>query len=64
MEPVVVTVTREELEERRGAILRSLGMTREKFRQLDASRTLTGEEWRAKDELDDIEFLLGDTSGG
>jgi hypothetical protein len=62
MAPLVVTVTRAELEARREEILRSLGSTLEEFRHLEETRTLTGEEWEVREELDEIEFLLGDAS--
>lgn len=60
MAPLVVTETRESLVARRAAILESLGMTLDEFRRLEGTRTLTGEEWEAREELDEIAFLLGD----
>lgn len=59
MAPVVIE-NREALVERRDAILRALGMTLDEFHALEVSRTLTGEEWDAREELDEIAFLLGD----
>ncbi|MBX6372511.1 MAG: hypothetical protein IRZ02_09695 [Acidothermus sp.] len=56
----VVTETREKLEARRTEILASLGLTLEEFRSLVETRTLTGEEWEALEELDEIAFLLGE----
>ena len=56
----VVTETRAALLARREAILSALGMTLEDFRTLDETRTLTGEEWEAREELDEIAFLLGE----
>ena len=60
MSPRVVTQTREALVERRAEILRNLDLTLEEFRELAATRTLTGEEWEAREELDQIAFLLGE----
>jgi RecA-family ATPase len=60
MSPVVVTETRESLLARRDAILEALGLSLEDFRTLDETRTLTGEEWEAREELDEIAFLLGE----
>jgi hypothetical protein len=56
----VIDVTREDLIERRRIILGRLGMDSSTFAELSATRTLTGEEWEAKEELDGIAFLLGD----
>jgi hypothetical protein len=56
----VITVTREELEERRGALLAELGTSLEEFDRLAATRTLTGREFDVKEELDEIAFLLGE----
>jgi hypothetical protein len=60
MSPLLVTQTREALESRRAKILEALGMSREEFKALRETRTLTGEEWEAREELDEIAFLLGD----
>jgi len=56
--PLVVTETRSALEARRDEILSSLGLTLDEFRSLGETRTLTGEEWEAREELDEIAFLL------
>ena len=56
----VIDVTAEALVERRRVILDGLGMDLAEFAELSASRTLSGEEWEAKEELDGIAFLLGD----
>jgi hypothetical protein len=60
MSPLIVTETREALLARRDAILESLGQTRDAFQTLAATRTLTGEEREAREELDEIAFLLGE----
>lgn len=60
MPPIVVTETRESLIERRAAILADLGMTASELDTLAVTRTLTGEEWEAREELDEIAFLLGE----
>jgi len=54
----LVTEHRSALVERRGEILSALGMSIEGFRRLVETRTLTGEEWEAREELDEIAFLL------
>jgi hypothetical protein len=56
----VVTVTREELEERRRMLLAELGISLDDFKLLAATRTLTGREFDVKEELDEIAFLLGE----
>ncbi len=60
MSPIIVTETRESLLNRRAAVLARLGMTAEEFAHLAATKTLTGAEWEARDELDEIAFLLGE----
>ena len=59
MSPVVVT-DRKSLLERREAILDQLGMSLADFEALAASRSLSGKEWDAREELDEIAFLLGE----
>ena len=56
----VITVTRDELEERRRVLLAELDTTPEEFEHLAATRTLTGREFDVKEELDEIAFLLGE----
>jgi hypothetical protein len=56
----VIDVTRDSLVERRRSILASLGLDEDGFREVEATRTLTGEEWEAKEELDAIAYLLGE----
>lgn len=54
----VVTETREMLLARREAIFARLGVSSEEFERLVETRTLTGEELDARDELDEIAFML------
>ena len=56
----VRTVTRSVLENRRGHILADLGLTLEQFNEIAETRSLTSEEWDAREELDEIAFLLGE----
>jgi hypothetical protein len=61
MSPLVVNESREALLARRRAVLQTLGMTVEEFRDLaGSSRTLTAEEYEAREELDEVAFLLGE----
>lgn len=62
MTPVTIEVTRETLEARRAAILRTLGTTREALRDRAASGTPSAEEWDAIAELEEISFLLDDSA--
>lgn len=55
----VIEVSREELLSRRGAVLRHIEMDEEEFERVRETRTLSSEEWLAKEELDEIAFLLG-----
>ena len=55
----VIDVTTADLSRRRDEILARLAVSAEEFRSLSENRTLTGDEWEAKEELDAIEFLLG-----
>jgi hypothetical protein len=56
----VIDVSREKLLKRRDEILDSLGLDADGFRSVEETRTLSGEEWEAKEELDAIAFLLGE----
>jgi hypothetical protein len=56
----VIEVTRDSLLERRRAVLSRLGLTEKEFWEMKATRTLSSEEWEAKEELEEIDFLLGD----
>lgn len=55
-----ITMTRKALEERRAAILSKLGMTLDEFAQVVETSTLTGEEWEALDQLEEVYFLLNE----
>ena len=59
MAPVVI-VTRADLEARRAALLDELGMTLQEFKTLAATKTLSGSEVEALEELEEIAFLLGE----
>ena len=54
------TVTSDELTTRRAAILAGLGIGWDELRSRRVAGALTAEEWAAWEELDGIEFLLGD----
>jgi hypothetical protein len=56
----VIDVTRDKLLKRREELLEHLGMTLDEFSELASTRTLSGDEWEAMEELDGIAFLLGD----
>jgi hypothetical protein len=56
----VIEVTRESLVARRKSILERLGLNESEFWEIKSTRTLSSEEWDAKEELDEIEFLLGE----
>ena len=55
----VIDVTREDLLARRAAILRRIELDERDFAEARATRRLSSEEWEAKEELEEIEFLLG-----
>ncbi|HEX8002378.1 MAG TPA: hypothetical protein VF519_06750 [Mycobacteriales bacterium] len=61
MSPLVQVVTRDELETRRAEIEAAIGMTAAELRTLDETRTLTPEQRYALADLNEIEFLLGDS---
>ncbi|MDQ2836444.1 MAG: hypothetical protein M3Y42_00590 [Actinomycetota bacterium] len=56
----VITESREGLRARREAIYADLKRTPEEFRHHVETATLTGNEWDARDELEEISFLLGE----
>ncbi len=62
MAPRTITVSREELLERRGEILASLGMSLDEFQERVERESLIGDEWYAAEDLDEIEFLLRDSA--
>lgn len=55
----VIDVTREALLARRTEILRRIELDQAGFEKARATRSLSSEEWEAKEELEEIEFLLG-----
>jgi len=56
----VITVTRDELEDRRRTLLAGLGMTLDEFEKMAATKTLSGPEVDVEEELAEIAFLLGE----
>lgn len=58
----VVTVRREDLLRRRAEILKRLGMSLEQFAEISTTHAMSGTEWDAREELDDIAFLLGESA--
>ena len=55
-----ITVTRESLLARRAEILGYLGLTLPTYRRLIADGRLGSREWEVRDEMSEIEFLLGE----
>jgi hypothetical protein len=62
MAPRTIEVTPTELTARRAHVLETLGMTREQFRERVREGSLSPSEWDARSELEEIAFLLGDSS--
>lgn len=62
MTPRTIERTRDELVARRARVLRDLGMSREQFRDRVREGSLSPAEWEARSELEEIAFLLGDSS--
>ena len=60
MTTVVVNETRETLVRRRETLLADLGMTLEEFAVFARTRSLTATEFEAREELEEIAFLLGE----
>lgn len=58
MGTLVRHVTRDELVERRRAILAEMGMTEDEFAAKVAAGGLVGREWSAWSEIEDIDYLL------
>ena len=59
-----VTKSRALLEAERDRVLKQLGSTLDDFRVAVRTRSLTADEWAAREELEEIEFLLGDDDLG
>lgn len=57
----VIDVSSDALLERRRTIYDALGLSPEEFDEVRRTRTLSGDEWDAKEELESIAFLLGET---
>lgn len=57
----VIDVSRDQLLERRTAILSRIALSEREFAEASKTRSLSSEEWEAKEELEEIEFLLGST---
>jgi len=53
-----IALTREALEEQRSRILAKLGVSIEEFAETVRTNILSGEEWEARDQLEEISFLL------
>lgn len=62
MAPATIRVTRDELLARRSSILSRLGLSIDELRNRSKYGTLSGEEWEAVSELEEIGFLLDDTT--
>ena len=55
----VIDVSREYLMAQREALLSKLGLDERTFWAEASKRTLSSDEWEAKEELEEIDFLLG-----
>lgn len=55
----LLEVSREALAERREMILERLGVTRDELERRARTHSISPEDWDALDELEGIEFLLG-----
>lgn len=53
-----IALTKHQLKNHRKAILKRLGVTLEEFTETVRTSTLSGAEWEAKDQLEEISFLL------
>lgn len=60
MATAIRTVTREQLLQRRAEILADLGIEDHDFSDLDNIRPMSSDEWDAREELEQISFLLGE----
>ena len=61
MTPKTIEMTREALVSRRGELLNALGVTLEELRERARAGALSGDEWDAVSELEEIRFLLDDS---
>lgn len=57
-------VSRDELLLRRRAVLERLGISYDELASRAEKRGLVGDEWSAWDELQEIDFLVGDDNSG
>ena len=64
MAPRTIEVAPAELVDRRARVLQALGMTREQLRERIREGSLSPAEWDARSELEEIAFLLGDSTDG
>ncbi|WP_455133633.1 hypothetical protein [Microbacterium aurum] len=55
----VIDVSRDELLTRRAEVLHRIELSEEEFALARATRSLSSEEWEAREELEEISFLLG-----
>jgi hypothetical protein len=55
----VIDVSRTALLERRREVLARIELDEPEFARARATRSLSSEEWEAKEELEEIAFLLG-----
>ena len=62
MAPRTIEVTRDQLVARRTATLRALGITLAELRERARTGTLSGDEWDAIEDLEEVGFLLGDAT--
>lgn len=60
MGTAIRTVTREKLLQRRAEILADLGIEDHDLSRLDNIRPMSSDEWDAREELEQISFLLGE----
>ncbi len=62
MAPRTIEVSRDELVARREHVLAQLGVSLDEFRRRVLRGSLTGDEWDAVSELEEISFLLDDSA--
>ena len=60
MGTAIRTVTREKLLQRRAEIFADLGIEDHDLSRLDDIRPMSSDEWDAREELEQISFLLGE----